>query len=379
MECANCRCGFDFAVNRGNFQGRRDAFGEFGDYGQEYLLSHDAGSGAYMLTDVQQDISISGTVFSDYWKGVPENSPEEFIFYATNEGVTVKTMMSRKELEISDQWQSSENIEAIAAMDGVELVENSTGQMLSLWVNNQKEPTDDPHFRKALGYLIDYASLCDVILPGSIQNNCAISPVLFGAEEIYTFSYDLKKAEEELALSKYADNLANEEVEIVWGSSTPDREKVALMFQAAAGQIGLNVKVVQQPWSTIVELASNVDSSPNVTVLSLTPQCSDAGIQLNTLLHSGNATWEKMSWVQDDELDSMIDEALAIIDTDERVAAYKGIQEYVADVCPMIPLVQSPERLCYQASYMEFNPSIPLQGYSFVLRDIKVYPEKMGQ
>ncbi len=352
------------------------SYGEYGDYGMNYLLSHDAGSGAYYLTDVQQDISISGERFEDYWKGYDPDSPEGFIFYATNEGVTVKAMMSRQELEISDQWQSAENIAEIAAMDGIEMVTNTTGQMLSLWVNNQKRPTDDPHFRKALGYLMDYASLCEVVLPGSIQNNSVISPVLLGSMDMYDFSYNLDKAKEELALSKYADSYQNEEIEIVWGSATPDREKVALMFQAAAQQVGLNVKVVQHPWSTIVELASSVESSPNITVLSLTPQCSDAGIQLNTLLHSGTPTWEKMSWVQNDEVDAAIDEALAIIDTEERVAAYEAIQEDLKDICPMIPLVQSPELLCYQASYMEFNPTIPLQGYSFVLRDMRVYPEK---
>ena len=38
-----------------------------------------------------------------------------------------------------------------------------------------------------------------------------------------------------------------------------------------------------------------------------------------------------------------------------------------------------PERLVYQASYVEMEPRIGLQGFSYYLRDIYVYPDQRAQ
>lgn len=86
-------------------------------------------------------------------------------------------------------------------------------------------------------------------------------------------------------------------------------------------------------------------------------------------------------WVNDEKLDGMIADALATIDNDERVAKYEAIQDYLADQCVMIPLVEETLRFAYQSSYVEYNAadpeySIPVMGYVNYMPNIKVYPDK---
>ena len=353
-------------------------YGDNGDYGKAYLLEHDAGSGPYAVSSVSTNSSVEGSIFRGYWAGFEANAPEKFIFYSSNEAVRVKTMMSRQELEAADHYQTTENIQSMLDSDPtLKLAHNYTGGGVNLWINNQKAPVDDPKVREALGYLIDYATICSKILPDSVQKKSIIPSNSLGYKALFNFSLDLEKARKAIAESKYADSIAKTPIELVWNSESADREKVALMIQALASQIGLKISIVELPWSTIVANSAKVDTSPMTTIVSVTPVTSDSGSQfVSQLRGKETGTWENMNWVNDPALDALIDKALATVDIDKRAAAYGEIQEYAAKRFTFVPITESPERLVYQSSYVELAPKIPLQGFSFYLRDIKVFPER---
>ena len=81
-----------------------------------------------------------------------------------------------------------------------------------------------------------------------------------------------------------------------------------------------------------------------------------------------------MNWVNDPVLDKMIVDSLAIVDQEQRAAAYSDIQKYCAEKTVFVPINETPERLVYQTSYVDLSPSIPISGYSFYLRNIAVHP-----
>lgn len=353
-------------------------YGDKGDYGKTYLLENDAGSGPYIVDSVSTNISVGGSKFDSYWAGFEENNPEKFIVYASNEGVTVKTLMSRQELESTDMWQATENVKSMLASDDTfKLAYNYTGGGINLWMNNQRAPMDDKYVRECFGYLIDYPTVCEHILPGSLQKNSVIPSNLLGFVPVFDFEFNLEKAREALAKSKYANTIGDMKIELIWNSESSDREKVALMIQAAASQIGLNVNIVELPWATIVANSANVEMSPMMTLTSITPVTSDSGSQFISMLRSKKVgTWQNMNWVNDPLLDKKIDNSVTIIDIDERAAAYVEIQKYCGENFTFVPIAETPERLVYQSSYVELEPKIGLQGFSFYLRDIKVYPER---
>ncbi|MDR1377724.1 MAG: ABC transporter substrate-binding protein [Synergistaceae bacterium] len=353
-------------------------YGDKGDYGKTYLLEHDVGSGPYVIDSVSTNMSVGGSIFSAYWTGFETNVPEKFLIYASNEAVRVKTMMSRQELECTDHYQTTENIQSMLDSDNtLKLAFNYAGSGINFWMNNQKAPVDDPKVREALGYLVDYTTLCTMILPDSVQKKSVVPSNSLGYEAVFDLSLDLEKAKKTLSESKYAATIADYPIELVWNSESADREKVALMIQALASQIGLKVSIVELPWSTIVSNSANVDTSPMATLVSITPVTSDSASQFVSQLRSKTTgTWENMNWVNDSTLDAMIDKALALVNIDERAAAYKEIQRYCAQRFLFIPLTETPERLVYQSSYVEMAPKIGLQGFSLYLRDIKIYPDR---
>jgi peptide/nickel transport system substrate-binding protein len=83
-------------------------YSEYGDYGKKFLLTNDAGSGAYFIKEFPLEEYVLMEKYPDYWgynyTGMTNpNMPDQIQFIATTEAMTVRTMMANQELEISDQ------------------------------------------------------------------------------------------------------------------------------------------------------------------------------------------------------------------------------------------------------------------------------------
>ena len=95
-------------------------YGDNGDYGKEWLQTHDAGSGPYKVKEFPLEQYLLMEKNTDWWGKFHPNAPSEVRFIGTTEAVTVRSLMENKELEISDQWQSFEAYQALEKIDGRE-------------------------------------------------------------------------------------------------------------------------------------------------------------------------------------------------------------------------------------------------------------------
>jgi len=357
-------------------------YGDFGDYGKNYLLTHDAGSGPYRVKDMRLEEYLQMERFDDYWGEFAANSPDEVKFIGTTEPITIRTMMSRKELEIADQWQSLEALKSLDAIEGVDVATMYLGTMFYYMLHTKKPPTDDVHFRKAMSWALDYKTVIDDLFPGARMAQGPIPPGYPGHDPKFTkYERNLDKARAELKQSKYYDKLDQYPVELHWIAEVPDEEKVALLFMSNMADIGIKVNVVKVPWLSVVEEMSNIDTSPNIVSVFVSPHYAEAGSLLESRYHSNSAnTWEQNEWLQDLEIDRMIEKAITTIDREQRFAIYRDIQQKLDQIAPSLHLFEQAERHAYQASYVDWpaagGGSIPVMGYDFAARFIQVYPEK---
>ena len=357
-------------------------YGAMGDYAKEWLLTNDAGSGPYKVKDVKLEEYVLMEKFDDYWGFFANNAPDTVKFIGTTEAVTVRTMMSRKELEIGDQWQSVEALNSLDAIAGVEIATMSYGTVFSFMMHTRKPPTDDVHFRRALAYALDYQTVVDKIFPGAILAQGPVSPGYPGHWSSFpTSERDLDKAMEELKKSKYYDELDKYPVEIHWIAEVPDEEKVALLALSNFSDIGVKTNVVKVPWLSVVEEMGNQDQSPNIVTVFVAPHYPEAGSMLSSRYHSSSApTWEQNEWLLDSKMDKMIDDAIATIDMDERFKKYEEIQMVVDEQQYSLHLFEQAQKHPFQASYIDWpattGDKIPVMGYDFAANLISVYPEK---
>lgn len=355
-------------------------YGEHGDYGKNYLLTHDAGSGPYMTQEVAIQESYKATRFDDYWNGFGENAPEGFEIINQAEAATIRTMMSNRQIDISDSWQTEAAITALDAIDGIDINTYMTGHLMYMMLNTQSAPTDDIHFRKALSYCLDYETI-QTIFPGSQVPNGPISSVLAGWNaDLPEVKQDLDKAREELAQSKYADALDSHPVTLYWVTDVPDEEKLALLLKQNAAEIGITVEVKSVPWASFVDLVATVEDTPNITIVHVDPYYDEAGSVLESKYHSSSiGTWEQAEWLCSDEIDAAIEDAIATTDYDARMEKYGEIQKELVDLAPSIFLYDAAAKRAYQdylvwpaaEAHKNGEPFTATAGYDLYIRDFQ--------
>ncbi len=354
------------------------SYGDNGDFGKDWLLTNDAGSGPYKVANFQLEEFLLMEKFDGWWGDFVENAPDQVRFIATTEAATVRTLMSNGELEISDQWQSINALENLGELEGVEIAALPSFTEFYFMLNTRLAPLDDVHCRRAMAYAFDYDTAVSLEWPGTQQSQGPVPRALGGHNpDVMTFSMDLDKAAEELAQCQYADELDQYPVEIHWISEVPDEEKFALLFQANMAEIGIPVEVVSTPWLSVVENTSAQETSPHIVTIYVSADLPEAGPILKQRYHSDTAaTWSQNEWLLDEELDAAIDDSLTTIDQAERFAKYAEIQDQIAEEAPSLFIYDQVQKHAYQ-DYVDWpavsGDASPLNGYFLYAANIGVH------
>ncbi|MGO8693896.1 MAG: ABC transporter substrate-binding protein [Rectinemataceae bacterium] len=354
-------------------------YGADGDYGTAWLQTHDAGSGPYMVKEFPLEQYLLMTKNGKWWGMFNAKAPDLVRFIGTTEGVTVRTMMQNKELEITDQWQTYEAYQALEKIPGVKIAPLPSMTSFFYMMNTKKAPTDDLHFRLAMEYGFDYDTAIGLEWPGTKQMAGPVNAFLAGFDSnLAVYKHDPARAKEELQKSKYANELGTTPVVLQWVSEVPDEEKYALLFQSNMADIGIKVDVVKVPWLSLVENTSKLVSSPNIATIYVSSDLPEAGLMLKQRYSSSTAgTWQQNEWLQDKHLDAEIDDALATLDTAQRYAKYHRIQEELVATAPTIWIYDQIEKHAYRDNIdwpAARNETSLIQGYAFFAADIGVNP-----
>ena len=361
-------------------------YGEMGDYGKKWLLTNDAGSGPYKVKEMKMEESLLGEKFDDYWGGWEEGAPDFFKEFAFPGEVAIRTLMNNRELEITSETLPMEAYASLREIPGVETIANLAPHNLQIMLNTKVPPTDDIHFRKALSWVMDYDVVVNDIWPYYVQSLGPVPQTLPGhSKDIFQYSYNLEKAKEEMAKSAYAGQ-KNIPFTLSWCAEVPDEEKVALLFQVNAAEIGIDVEIFKKPFGLMIDDAQTVKTTPNGSVVYVAAHYNEAGSMIETRYHSkSQGTWEQCEWLGSPDIDTAIEDALATVDQDERFKKYSEIQHTLVDLAPTIWLADQALEFGYQADYLVWplaerikagEPCAPTMGYSFYVRDMKVFPEK---
>lgn len=359
-------------------------YGENGDYGRNYLLTHDAGSGAYMAKELVQQDYFLAEKNPDWFMGWDnKNAPDGFKMMAITEAATVRTMIQNGTLDFTDQWQSPENLKEMSKMEGISIAEYSTCLIYNMYLNTKLAPLDDVNVRKAICSLIDYDTICNNILVDSVKTIGPVMSKIAGATETNVYTYNIENAKKYIAASKYADTIGDYTIEILCNSDVVSLEKIALMLQAVGTEIGLKFEISKAPWVSIVDRTGSFDTTPHMLAISSGPKYNDAGCYLEARYHTKNSgTWEQGEWIANEDLDKKIDDALATVDDNERYAKYAEIQNYIVDeLCPTSYMCEYTERVAYNSNHVKWNfienakeGEIPwtLDGYSHVFSEMEL-------
>lgn len=343
------------AIVKANYDASSTTYGENCDYGETWLSYNDAGTGPYVLSELNPQEKASFVAYADYWRGWTGGEPAGVNFILVTEAATVRSMMSNNQLDVTDTWQSTESLTALDKIDGVDLAKQNEGSILYLQMNTKCAPLDDVHVRKALAYLVDYDTLLATISNSSPCTGLVSSSVPGYTDQVTQYEFNIEKAKEELSLSAYADQLDTLSVDLYWIDVVPDEQKVGLTVQAAAQQAGLTINLVQTSWLSFTDSVASVDTTPALSLSFNAPDYPEAGSILMSRFHSSTCgTWSQTEWLQDEKVDTMLDEAMVTMDTDARYELYAGVQQYLSEIVPSVGVYSSISTVAYNANHFNW-------------------------
>jgi peptide/nickel transport system substrate-binding protein len=354
----------------------------YGDLGIEWLLLHDAGSGAYEIVDAKMEQWFKFALVPYYWGEVNPNAPTTVIQQWTEGSpATEKTMMLNKELEVTDSWLPAETLDSLDREPYIMKVAWPDVSEYYFMLNCMKPPLDDVHVRKALAYCFDYQTMItEIYSRHKLATSCVPESVL-GYLETQTYYYNVTKAQEELKLSKYYPDIVekpdNYAIEFHWVAEIPERERDALLLAENALALGLKVNVVKTPWLKLLEEMTNANLSAHIYDILVSSSYPEAGSLIQSRYRTGPLSWESNEKLNNSTLDALIDDALATTDSAQRFAKYAQIQRDIMAICPSIFLYDYYITVAIQ-DYVKIpaveNPAAAtgISGYDRVYKDWQV-------
>ncbi len=350
-------------------------YGENGDYAKSWLLTHDAGSGPYKVKEMKTEEYLIMEQFEDYWQGWEEGAPKLIKMLGGIDAVTGRTMLERGELEFSDDGQTAETLAALSQVEGLKLVRIPLSTNFNIALNTKLAPTDDVHVRRAMAYVLDYQAVIDNIYMGSTKPTGPIVKGLAAAalsEADMPYEYSLDKALAELKLSPYYDALMAGTMPLTLTYCTDGgsrQEKLALLMQAGMQALGVKIEITGKPFANMMTDAQTVETTPNASFVVFAPPYLDGGGYLKARYHSSSVgSWEQMEWLQDAEIDAMIEQAMTISDEATRNEMFKEIARKLVDLCPTIWVADLASSFVYRAEYITTLPSAVMyeSGENFI-------------
>ena len=354
-----------------------------GDLGRDWLLTHDAGSGPYKVKEIKREQYIDMVRFNDYWAPMPPNAADEITYMALAVPATERTMMSKRELEITSQWLSEEVYAALDGTGGIDVTTFPGGDEFYYMMNNKKPPLDDIYVRRALAYVVDYEKIVRDVYPASLVATSCVPVGTPGYVSCQIYHTDVNKALEELSKSKYYPDIVqhpeNYVIEVDWCAEVPPEEKIAMIFaECVERDLGLRVDVVETPWGKMIEDMTTEATSPHIETIFVALHYSEAGSLIESRYHSKSApTWEQNEWLLNSTLDAAIEDALSTVDKTERFSKYAELERTIIAMCPSLFLFDHMIKMAYQ-TYIDWPAArgevIPIMGYNIDPRTIQIYP-----
>ncbi|MGM9974352.1 MAG: glutathione ABC transporter substrate-binding protein [Clostridiaceae bacterium] len=304
------------------------------NYGQNPV-----GTGAFKFVKWNTGDSIELTVFEDFHGEAPKYKNLTFraIAEATNRTIELEagTVDISYDILPSDMNRIEES-EELELYKAVNLSTNYIG------FNMNKEPFNNLKVRQAINHALDKESIIEAVLQGSGSvAKGPIGPNVFGVnQDLDSYKYDVDKAKALLAEAGYPNGFKT----TIWTNDSAVRMDICTILQNQLKQIGIEVEVKVVEWGAY--LAGTAKGEHDMFILGWTTVTGDADYGLYSLFHSsqfgdaGNRTF-----YSNDKIDELLDLGRKSVNPEERVKAYKEVQEIVNDEAPWVFL--------YNAEYLD--------------------------
>jgi peptide/nickel transport system substrate-binding protein len=316
-----------------------------GDYGNGWLKTNAAGSGAYTLVNWKPNESYTLNANPDFWRGAPAMS--RVIVRHISESATQRLLLEKGDVDIARNL-NPEDIASVEGADGIAVDSDLRGRIMYFSMNQEHEILSKPQVREALKYLADYEGMANSFLKGQYTVHQAFLPLTYMGElKDKPYALNVEKAKELLAEAGHADGF---DLEIIVRTAQ-ERVEIAQSLQNTFGQAGITVSISQATGAQTLGRYRARDF--DIYVGAWGPDYPDPHTNADTFAHNPDNSRDagltgKLAWRNAWDIPEMTmrtDAAVQETDRDIRAAMYVDIQKDFQKTSPFGIMFQKIEQV----------------------------------
>ncbi|MDQ1466203.1 MAG: peptide/nickel transport system substrate-binding protein [Actinomycetota bacterium] len=320
------------------------------DSAQEYLKTHDAGTGPFTITGFELGVRYTLTRYDAYWGGKPDVA--KITMDIIPDISTQRLKLESGDLSMIIHGLSTDDI---ASLEGKGFQVKRFPAFFKAWimVNENKGIFKDKALRLALAGAIDKKTLTEQVF----GDNAKVSTQFYPSGELPegqaadTATFDPSK------LADAVKGLSSKKVDVGFSSDDPRNGRLAELVQTELQAAGLDATVRGIPIAQVFDLPNHKDQAPDLLLSTVNPDAASpetwARIFANT---DGALNWEQCSVPA---ADAKMDEGLhATTDAAVKAAYAEAGTDLIADGC-YITIADVKEVIVADKGYSNFVHQLP--------------------
>lgn len=299
---------------------------------EEGFILNPVGSGPYQFVEWKQGDHITMKAFDDYYAG--KAATENLIMRVVPETAQRSIALETGEVDLA-YGLAVNDIPKVE--ENPDLVANVISSLSCTYIsfNLNKAPFDNPLVREALSIAIDRQAIVDTINAGIGQPaDAIIAPGVFGYYSTGVPEYNPERARELLAEAGYPNGFST----TLWVNETQSRIEICQAIMAMLLDVGVECSLETMEFGKYI--SSTSAGEHDMACFGWTTSSGDADYTYYSLEHSTQqGAAGNRSFINDPEVDRLIDEARAGTDEEARVALYKELAIKLAEYNNNMPIL----------------------------------------
>lgn len=339
-----------------------------GDFGKAWLSENEAGSGPYMLKRFDQGTSYWLERNDGYWKGFPyENEDMGGIIYRLiRESSSQRAALISGEADLVTDL-TPEELQVVGQRPDVEVTSTPALTSFGLKMNTQGEHMSDINLRKAVAYAFDYDTFVQVYNGDAVLQTSPFTDAIKGKVDIDMPRQDIEKAKEYLAKSQWPEGGIT--LEYVYVQGLEQQRQMGLSLLNGLKELNIELEMVPLTWPNMVARAATVEESPDLIAIFSTPVSTDPDAVAIQYHPNSHGKYYGSHFLDDAELNGMIEEARKLPEWDERAPIYAEIQQKITDLQPEVFGMMRQRMFAYK-SYVHGYEDSPIR----MTGEVDLYP-----
>jgi peptide/nickel transport system substrate-binding protein len=294
----------------------------------EAFFDNPIGSGPFKWVSWEKDVEIKLTKNPDFWTpGQPYL--DDLTFKVLTDANNRMLQFQSGELDIATDAPFSQ-LDALRSDPNVQVVTDAVARFDYIAVNNGRFP--DKSVRQAMNYAIDKDAIIKNVLFGAGEMaNTMLPKMLYWAEDVAGYPYDLDKAKELMAASTMKDGFSGE---LIVSNGDPVGQQVCQLVVSNLKEIGGDITLVQAEPGSYRDKVRAFEY--DMTKSYYTTDIIDPDELISFAVLSNGGTFAVWTQYKNEEVDRLGLEAAQTLDPEERKQLYQQIQQMSTDDAPVL-------------------------------------------